>query len=64
MIHFLQAHQPGMEVDMDTKPIYIRDSYKGSGKLQGKVAIITGGQVLGIRQIDVGLLVMIGGVLQ
>uniref|UniRef100_A0A383VGB4 Uncharacterized protein n=1 Tax=Tetradesmus obliquus TaxID=3088 RepID=A0A383VGB4_TETOB len=38
-----QAHQPGMEVDMDTKPIYIRDSYKGSGKLQGKVAIITGG---------------------
>lgn len=27
---------------MDMKPIYIRDSYKGSGKLQGKVAIITG----------------------
>jgi hypothetical protein len=34
-----------MEVDMDSKPIYIRDSYKGSGKLQGKVAIITGGRV-------------------
>jgi hypothetical protein len=39
---FLQPHQPGMEVDMDSKPIYIRDSYKGSGKLQDKVAIITG----------------------
>jgi NAD(P)-dependent dehydrogenase (short-subunit alcohol dehydrogenase family) len=38
-----QSKQPGMEFDMDMKPIYIRDSYKGSGKLQGKVAIITGG---------------------
>jgi hypothetical protein len=28
---------------MNAKPIFIRDSYKGSGKLQGKVAIITGG---------------------
>jgi hypothetical protein len=25
-----------------TKPIFIRDSYKGAGKLKGKVAIITG----------------------
>jgi NAD(P)-dependent dehydrogenase (short-subunit alcohol dehydrogenase family) len=38
-----QSKQPGMEFDMDMKPIYIRDSYKGSGKLEGKVAIITGG---------------------
>jgi hypothetical protein len=42
----LQSHQPGMEVDMQMKPIYIRDSYKGSGKLQGKVAIITGAQCM------------------
>lgn len=38
----LQSKQPGLEFDMETKPIYIRDSYKGSGKLEGKVAIITG----------------------
>lgn len=38
----LQAKQPGYEFDMDMKPIYIRDGYKGSGKLEGKVAIITG----------------------
>jgi hypothetical protein len=40
----LQPHQPGVEADMTSKPIFIRDSYKGSGKLQGKVAIITGGR--------------------
>lgn len=38
----LQKTQPGMEADMRSKPIFIRDSYKGSGKLQGKVALITG----------------------
>ncbi|KAF6260868.1 short-chain dehydrogenase/reductase SDR [Scenedesmus sp. NREL 46B-D3] len=32
-----QPHQPGVEADMAAKPIFIRDSYKGSGKLQGKV---------------------------
>lgn len=37
-----QDRQPGVEFDMATKPIFIRDSYKGSGKLQDKVAIITG----------------------
>jgi len=26
----------------DTKPIFIRDTYKGADKLKGKVAIITG----------------------
>eukprot|EP00775_Hariotina_reticulata_P000876 gene876-1198_t len=38
-----QDCQPGMEFDMKVKPIFIRDNYKGSGKLQGKVALITGG---------------------
>lgn len=40
----LQSKQPGMEADMSSKPIFIRDTYKGSGKLAGKVAIITGGR--------------------
>lgn len=35
--------QPGVEVEMFDKPISIREGYKGSGKLQGKVAVITGG---------------------
>lgn len=37
-----QAH-PGLESEMNIKPEYGRDSYKGSGKLQSKVALITGG---------------------
>jgi len=38
-----QDRQPGLESQMTPQPVYIRDSYKGSGKLAGKVAIITGG---------------------
>lgn len=38
-----QDAQPGLEHQMDPKPIYIRDNYEGSGKLQDKVALITGG---------------------
>jgi len=38
-----QDVQPGIEKDMHVKPEYIRPGYKGSGKLQGKVALITGG---------------------
>lgn len=34
---------PGMQNEMDPKPIIIRDSYKGAEKLKGKVALITGG---------------------
>lgn len=34
---------PGHEYDMDPKPVYIREDYKGSEKLKDKVAIITGG---------------------
>ena len=38
-----QDRQPGLESEMTPKPIYDRDSYRGSGKLEGKVALITGG---------------------
>lgn len=35
--------QPGIEEDMRNKPVFIRDDYRGSDKLKGKVALITGG---------------------
>ena len=38
-----QDTQPGMEYLMDPLPIFDNPSYKGSGKLKDKVAIITGG---------------------
>lgn len=38
-----QDRQPGIEAEMDPKPEYIKESYKASGKLSGKAALITGG---------------------
>lgn len=38
-----QDVQPGMEYLMRPRPIFDNPCYKGSGKLKGKVAIITGG---------------------
>lgn len=38
-----QSKQPGEERKMHPEPEIIRDSYKGSEKLKGKVALITGG---------------------
>jgi NAD(P)-dependent dehydrogenase (short-subunit alcohol dehydrogenase family) len=38
-----QDRQPGLESEMTPKPAAVDRKYKGSGKLQGKVAIITGG---------------------
>jgi len=38
-----QSRQPGFENEMSPEPIYDDKSYKGSGKLKGKVALITGG---------------------
>ncbi len=38
-----QNHQPGLESEMDPKPISVQQNYKGSGKLANKTAIITGG---------------------
>ena len=44
--HFPPQHQdeqPGDEHRMTPEPQYIRDEYRGSDKLLGKVAVITGG---------------------
>jgi NAD(P)-dependent dehydrogenase (short-subunit alcohol dehydrogenase family) len=38
-----QTGSTGAEHEMTPPPLYIRDDYRGSGKLQGKVALITGG---------------------
>nr|WP_266369331.1 SDR family oxidoreductase [Tellurirhabdus rosea] len=38
-----QEQQPGLESEMTPQPIFIRETYKGADKLQGKVALITGG---------------------
>ncbi|MFN3405032.1 MAG: SDR family oxidoreductase [Cytophagaceae bacterium] len=38
-----QENQPGNEAEMFPKPEIIRKNYKGSDKLNGKVALITGG---------------------
>lgn len=38
-----QRRQPGKQAIMDPQPRTIRESYRGSGKLIGRVAIVTGG---------------------
>lgn len=38
-----QKTQPGLESNMTPKPQFSSDSYRGSGKLEGKTALITGG---------------------
>ncbi|WP_053220103.1 SDR family oxidoreductase [Virgibacillus senegalensis] len=38
-----QSRQPGLESEMDPKPIYEVESHVGSGKLKDRVALITGG---------------------
>ncbi|OUM91643.1 SDR family oxidoreductase [Parageobacillus thermoglucosidasius] len=38
-----QNRQPGWQTEMDPQPVSISATYKGSGKLQNKVAIISGG---------------------
>jgi NAD(P)-dependent dehydrogenase (short-subunit alcohol dehydrogenase family) len=35
--------KPGLEAQMELKPQFMAEHYKGSGKLQGQVAIVTGG---------------------
>ena len=38
-----EQQPPGLESEMDTAPDYGEKSYQGSGKLDGKTAIVTGG---------------------
>jgi NAD(P)-dependent dehydrogenase (short-subunit alcohol dehydrogenase family) len=38
-----QERQPGREHPMEPQPEYIRDDYRGTGKLDGLAAIVTGG---------------------
>src|SRR4051812_42449880 len=38
-----QHRQPGAQKPMQPQPISIREDYRGSGKLQDKVALISGG---------------------
>lgn len=38
-----QERQPGIEADMQPRPEFEPRHYRGSGKLEGKVALITGG---------------------
>ncbi len=38
-----QEHQPGLQHKMDPVPVALSPSYKAAGKLEGKVAIVTGG---------------------
>ena len=38
-----QQTPPGLEVEMERKPDYREQSYKGHGRLQGRAALITGG---------------------
>ncbi|MDN4606096.1 SDR family oxidoreductase [Sporosarcina highlanderae] len=38
-----QNKQPGIEAEMDPLPLFDDENYKGSGKLKGKNALITGG---------------------
>jgi NAD(P)-dependent dehydrogenase (short-subunit alcohol dehydrogenase family) len=38
-----QARQPGDQTAMTPEPISIREDYRGSGKLEGRVALISGG---------------------
>lgn len=37
-----QEQQPGSEQRMDPQPVFITDDYRASGKLEGKVAVISG----------------------
>ncbi len=39
---YTQDRQPGIESQMDLRPISEFEEYKAGGKLEGKVALITG----------------------
>ena len=37
--------KPGIEAQMELKPRFLAPDYRGSGKLKGMVALITGGEI-------------------
>jgi hypothetical protein len=41
-----QDRQPGLESEMEPAPLCRGIWYKGSGKLEGKKALITGGEIV------------------
>ncbi len=43
LMEIIQGTQPGLSDDNNTQTVFIRDNYRGSGKLTDKVALITGG---------------------
>ncbi|HLM26222.1 MAG TPA: hypothetical protein VK304_04570 [Thermoleophilaceae bacterium] len=38
-----QPRQPGLESEMEPRPEVVPEHYRGSGKLEGRAAIVTGG---------------------
>src|SRR4051794_1253588 len=42
-LHQPHMSKPGIEARMQIKPQFMAEHYKGSGKLHGQVAIVTGG---------------------
>src|SRR4051812_23803505 len=38
-----QHHRPGLETEMRNKPDHGEESYRGFGRMDGRVALITGG---------------------
>ena len=38
-----QVRQPGSEADMEPKPVVVPEHYRGTGKLAGRAALVTGG---------------------
>lgn len=51
-----QDIQPGLEYIMSPRPIYENPSYRGSNKLSGRVAVITGGDIAGLEGLLLSLL--------
>lgn len=39
---YTQDRQPGIQKDMNPQPITEMEGYKSGGKLQGKIALVTG----------------------
>lgn len=38
-----QPRQPGREQEMQPRPVFVREDYRGSGRLENRIALITGG---------------------